>query len=87
MARFGLALMPRAASKHTGKAGPTYRKCYDAAVSGKVPAEFIDNRWTWDDGDLDAIVRGLGMVPAQFGNVGEDAGVRASRAAGEHASV
>ena len=65
MARFGLTLMPRKVAVHTGQQAPTYRKCFDGAVGAKFPAEFANNRWTWDDGDLDEIARGLGMTPAR----------------------
>ena len=65
MAQFGLTQMPRAVAAHTGQPAPTYRKCFDGAVSAKFPAVFTNNRWLWDDGDLDAIARGLGMTPVR----------------------
>ena len=87
MARRVLSLLPRAVSQRTGMPGPNHRRVWGAAVSGEIPAELIGNRWTWLESDLDEIVRGLGMVPAQSGNAGEDASVRASCTAVEHASV
>ena len=59
MACFGLTHLPRKVADHTGLPAPTYRKCFDGAVGARFPAEFAGNRWTWDDGDLDAIAEGL----------------------------
>ncbi len=83
MARFGLTQLPRKVSEHTGHQAPTYRKCFDGAVGARFPAEFANNRWTWDDADLDVIARALGMVPA----TGTSVPVRANRAAVEHAAA
>jgi len=82
MARFGLTQLPRKVSEHTGHQAPTYRKCFDGAVAARFPAEFANNRWTWDDADLDVIARALGMVPSTGTNVP----VRANHAAIERAA-
>lgn len=83
MARFGLTQLPRKASAHTGQQAPTYRRCFDLAVAARFPAEFANNRWTWDDADLDVIARALGMVPAA--EIGKP--THAPRAAVEHAAA
>ncbi len=82
MARFGLTQLPRKVSEHTGHQAPTYRKCFDNAVAARFPAEFANNRWTWDDADLDAIARALGMVSASEAS----APARANRGMIEHAA-
>ncbi len=82
MARFGLTQLPRKVFEHTGHQAPTYRKCFDGAVGARFPAEFANNRWTWDDADLDVIARALGMVSAaEFSEP-----IRAPHAAVEHAA-
>ena len=77
--RYGLPLLPRVT-------GAPYRRCYDAAVNGKIPAEFAHNRWTWDDSDLEEIIRGLGVKPTQPGNASEGVGNRPLRAPVETAA-
>ncbi len=68
MARHGLTQLPRKAAAHTGHQAPTYRKCFDAAVAARFPAEFANNRWTWDEADLDLIVNALGMGQSSSSN-------------------
>ncbi len=82
MARFGLTQLPRKVSEHTGHQAPTYRKCFDNAVAARFPAEFANNRWTWDDADLDVIARALGMASASEASTL----TRANRASVEHAA-
>ena len=63
MARIGLPHLPRKLADYTGQPGPKYRMIYDAAVEGRIPAEF-DGRWTVDEADLAAVATALGMKPA-----------------------
>ncbi len=62
MARIGLTQLPRRLAEHTGQPAPTYRRCFDAAVADRFPAEFAGNRWTVDEADLERIAAGLGMI-------------------------
>ncbi len=78
MARYGLTQLPRKVAEHTGLPAPTYRKCFDGAVGARFPAEFAGNRWTWDESDLDAIARGLGMMPAASDGAGRKDNLPAS---------
>ena len=63
--RIGLPHLPRRLAEHTGKSAPKYRVCYDAAVEGRIPAEFFNGRWSVIEADLDAIADAMGMAPAK----------------------
>ena len=63
MARIGLPHLPRKLAEYTGQPGPKYRVIYDAAVEGRIPADF-DGRWSVDDADLPIIATALGMKAA-----------------------
>ncbi len=63
MARIGMTLLPRRLAEHTGQPAPTYRRCFDYGVGARFPAEFVNNRWTVDEADLDVIALALGMTP------------------------
>ena len=65
MERIGLTQLPRRLATHTGQPAPTYRRCFDAAVANKFPAEFSGNRWTVSTADLDVIAAALGMAVQQ----------------------
>ena len=68
MARIGLTQLPRKAQQHVKDnygllvEAPPYRRGFDGAVSNKFPAEFLNGRWTVDEGDLDRIAIALGMI-------------------------
>ena len=64
MARIGLSQLPRKIADHTGKPAPKYRTLYDAAVEGRIPAEF-DGRWTVDETDVPKIATALGLGSAK----------------------
>jgi hypothetical protein len=63
MARLGLTQLPRKLAEHTRRPAPTYRQCFDAAVSDRFPAVFTHSRWTVDEADLDVIAAAMGMTP------------------------
>ncbi len=67
MARFGLTQLPRKLAEHTGQAAPTYRRCYDAAVEARIPADFAGSRWSFDEADVPqiAVALGLKVAPAK----------------------
>jgi len=62
MARIGLTRTPIKLATHTGQPAPSYRRLWDAAIAGKFPAEFENNRWTVDEDDLDVIAAAMGMT-------------------------
>ncbi len=62
MARLGLTQLPRKLAEHTHQPAPTYRKCFDGAVSDRFPAKFANSRWTVDEADLDQIAAAMGMT-------------------------
>ncbi len=62
MARIGLTRTPVRLATHTGQPAPSYRRLWDATIAGKFPAEFIGNRWTVDENDLDIIAAAMGMT-------------------------
>ena len=62
--RIPLTDLPRALNE-AGYEAPTYRQCYDAALSARFPAKRGANgRWTWAKGDFDMIVESLGLSVA-----------------------
>ncbi len=61
MARIGLTQLPRKLAEHTGQAAPTYRRCFDAAVEARIPAEFAGSRWTVDEVDVPQIAVAMGL--------------------------
>lgn len=65
MARIGLTRLPRKLAEHTGQPAPTYRKCFDAAVEARIPAEFAGSRWTVDDTDVPQIAEAMGLMAAK----------------------
>lgn len=59
--------LPRALIQ-SGFAAPNYRRCYEAAVSGTIPAERAANgRWTFNPADLASIADRLGLTTAHAG--------------------
>ena len=42
---------------------PTYRRFFDYAVGARIPAEFVNGRWMFDEADLDKIARAFRLVP------------------------
>lgn len=42
---------------------PSYRRFFDYAVNARIPAEFINNRWKFNEADLDEIARTFQLVP------------------------
>ncbi len=65
MARIGLTQLPRQLAEHTGQPAPTYRKCFNAAVEARIPAQFAGNRWTVDDADVAQIATAMGLTAAK----------------------
>lgn len=61
MARLGLTQLPRKLAEHTGQAAPTYRRCFDAAVEARIPAEFSGSRWSVDEADVPQIAVAMGL--------------------------
>ena len=61
MARIGLTQLPRRLAEHTGQAAPTYRRCFDAAVEARIPAEFAASRWTVEEADVPQIAVAMGL--------------------------
>lgn len=56
-----LTQLPRDLARLTG-ATVTYRRGYNAAVDGRIPAELGSNgRWTYSSDDLPEIARTLGL--------------------------
>ncbi|ATR19485.1 hypothetical protein CTJ15_03725 (plasmid) [Roseomonas sp. FDAARGOS_362] len=65
MTNYPLTQLPRAVRRATGH-DISYRRFWNAAVDGRIPAEQGRNgRWTWDSDQLPAILEAMGLASAK----------------------
>jgi hypothetical protein len=57
--------LPRDLTEHTGQPAPPYRKLWEKAVQGSLPARQINGRWHYAVADIPAIAASLGMAKAK----------------------
>ncbi len=63
MARIRLAQINSPLAEAGYEVGPhNYRRAYNAAVAGTIPALFESGRWTVDEADLDKVAAALGLT-------------------------